>query len=291
MTSSISGESGKSIGRSHDADENISLARECPCRWNQSLKKTINDSSIFEEFSSEYAQLNTRTLVCERGEAANVLYRMKTIHIRDLTLHMGLAPKYGFNFVCCLTSSPMDIDRTYISFEQLIKLYNVLKEIYDEVTSSLMERNPDIPLGAIIVGRVEDVQKHQMELPLFLFTDFQTARHFIQNWSFIRKYAELAINEKDECEKTFTRALFVYCDNDKNVTTYHEPNVRRYFLTMMNLECNCIPNKGFMVEMALSWMEWFGFCLHFFRDLSLILEKKKIKEMSKVSFDLDNVSN
>lgn len=239
---------------------------ECQCEWNRCLKKFPNFSQTCAEFWSEYIEKIRRRLDSEYNDPENVLYNVKTVCFCDWKLYLGLAPKHGFCVTICV-SQPFDLKNVYLTIDQMIVLVDTVREIIDEVpvvnTDEDIYTEPPIHFIRIKLARMTD---NQIKAALMCFTTFESMNDLIRMWTFIKEYIELLSNEEKECRELFTRILYAYATDPKNQPIYHKKTFRQFLISVSHLKCNCVPNKGFLLEMIMKWYNWMYMllCVHGF---------------------------
>lgn len=252
--------------RNRNIAENLFQNGGCLCDWNKGTKKMLDNAIDTEKFWRKYVQVNDdQTLKHECDPPARALYNMKTVHIFDLALHMGLAPKYGFKFVCCLEQ--LDDEEQgciFMNLEQLNMLYFAMRDISFEIKHICSDTSRDWDKNLLLETMIEDktiqAQYREMSSALTFFVDVRSVLLLIQHWPFIKKSMELIMSERAECKDVFVRALYIYAEDEINLSIFHAPNVRQFLLHILNLKCNCLKKKCLFTEIAFKWLEWFYIC-------------------------------
>lgn len=293
MASSNSSERGDNFTQNQNTFENSLQNEDCTCVWNRGKKLMLlaaDDPQIHTVFWKLYNDSNTRVLEYDRNTPEELLYNLKTIDLNGIIMYMGLAPTYGFEFVCGFRGKNKLACR-FLDEPQLRKLAEILVSIYEQAKNafnSVKVHDAKEYIDYEIDRLIDEGIDYDLEMILnqFASSESEALIHFRHSWRFIEKYMDLQVAEKEQCEKMFVNALFAQNEERKVRDPGHlEYAAREFFMHAINLNCNCMPNKGFLITLALEFDDWFFSCAlvleNLLHDLKSQEDRKNKNERSK----------
>lgn len=249
----------------------------CGCKWNSCVKKMraqFASAAVVERFWKRYNQMNHQNIKDECDAPDSSLHNNICINLGTLQLCLGLAPKYGFNYVSCLhTLNSSDFE--YMDPCQLELLFYVLRDIVRDIENVANDapnfhEDQNRVLSFMLFQRIRSISADHYS-PIFtslnMFNNFRTAKMFVKFWPFISNYRKQFDLQTKLCQQFFVEALFVYSEEDKILLQRHTSKVRQFFMYASGLGCNCVSDKVLLLNIAVKWAAWFYFCARKLREM------------------------
>lgn len=91
------------------------------------------------------------------------------------------------------------------------------------------------------------------------------------------------------CQKAFVHVLHSYCHGKSYHDIFAEGSVKKFLIDLINLTCNCMPYKHFVIEMGLNWIDWIYVCLPLFLNVPMVFEINRNGIRKNINYERNGI--
>lgn len=264
----------------------------CECHWSKNLKKIpkvwLNSSNFWKALERlfENQPINTPKKLCN--------LKQFTITNNDeddqvTLLHMGMNPLNQFKFECQWETRPTG------------KIIHMNRDEFDSVLSyfsKVAEENPYVQIkrGVGLIRHVptdncvvkeQEKQVYDVRVGNTVISLDERAMHQLASLKpVIKAYMKETVMKAFTYERDLMEILYNYCIRKVQLEVSNYSNMVKFFRTTIEMDCNCVQNKDFLLEMSLNVFDWAYVCAPIFFRLLMINESARLDTFCDPQFKM-----